>query len=62
MLKIVLFGLIAHLLFLASIFQIYFQSPVISGLSPLPNLEDPPAKRLEIIKIIGKKEMNTFFS
>lgn len=45
MIKIIAFGLIAHALFLASIFQIYFQSPVISGLQPQSNLNDSPAKR-----------------
>lgn len=45
MLKIILFGTIVHALFLASIFQIYFQSPVISGLEPLSNFNDSPANR-----------------
>lgn len=46
MLKIILFGLIVHAFFLASIFQIYFQSPVISGLQAQPNFNDSPARRL----------------
>lgn len=45
MFKIIIFGLIVHAMFLASIFQIYFQSPIISGLQPLQNLNDSPAER-----------------
>lgn len=45
MIKIIVFGLIVHALFLASIFQIYFQSPIISGLQAEQNLNDSPAKR-----------------
>lgn len=45
MLKIIIFGIIAHLFFLASIFQIYFQSPIIVGLTPQPDIDDSPAKR-----------------
>lgn len=45
MLKIVIFGLIVHALFLASIFQIYFKSPIISGLQAQPDLDESPAKR-----------------
>lgn len=45
MLKIVLFGVSVHLIFLASIFQIYFQSPIIANLPPQQQLDESPAKR-----------------
>lgn len=45
MLKHLIFGFILHLIFLASIFEIYFQSPVITGLNPQNDLDGAPAKR-----------------
>lgn len=45
MLNLVLFGVAVHLVFLASIFIIYFQSPVIQGLEPQNDLTGAPAKR-----------------
>lgn len=51
--KIIIFGVIAHLLFLASIFHIYFQSPLISGLTPQPNIDDSPAQRLVLFVADG---------
>lgn len=53
MLKIIIYGLFAHLLFLASIFQIYFQSPIIVGLQSQSNLENPPAQRLVLFLADG---------
>lgn len=44
---IIIFGLIVHAFFLASIFQIYFQSPVISGLRAQSDFSDSPAKRYD---------------
>lgn len=53
MIKIIVYGLFAHLLFLASIFQIYFQSPIIVGLQPQSNLDHPPADRLVLFVADG---------
>lgn len=53
MLKIIVYGLFAHLLFLASIFQIYFQSPIIVGLQPQLNTDNPPADRLVLFVTDG---------
>lgn len=53
MLKIIIYGLFAHLLFLASIFQIYFQSPIIAGLPSQLNFDNPPAKRLVLFLADG---------
>lgn len=44
--KVIFYGLVVHSLFLASIFKIYFQSPIIAGLQPQSDLKDPPANRL----------------
>lgn len=60
MLKVILFGLIVHALFLVSIFQIYFQSPVISGLQAQKNLNDAPAKRLVLIVADGLRGESFF--
>lgn len=53
MLKIILYGLFAHLLFLASIFHIYFQSPIVGGLQSQANLDNPPADRLVLFVADG---------
>lgn len=45
MMKQLIFGFVLHLIFLASIFEIYFQSPVIIGLNPQTDLDGAPAKR-----------------
>lgn len=56
MYKILILGIVAHLFFLLSIFQIYFQSPVITGLTPQNNLDKPPAKRLIFIVADGLRD------
>lgn len=53
MLKLLIYGVLVHILFLASIFVIYFQSPVIQGLRPQENLRNAPAKRLVLIVADG---------
>lgn len=45
MFNLLAYGVIIHFVFLASIFVIYFQSPVIQGLAPQDDLASPPAKR-----------------
>lgn len=60
MFKIIVYGLFAHLLFLASIFQIYFQSPIIFGLQPQSNLENPPAERLVLFVADGLRAESLF--
>lgn len=53
MLNILLYGVLVHFVFLASIFVIYFQSPVIQGLRPQPDLAGAPAQRLVLIVADG---------
>lgn len=45
MIKIVLFGILVHVVFLASVFRVYFQSPIIENLPAQSQLTDAPAKR-----------------
>lgn len=56
MYKIIVFGLFAHVFFLCSIFQIYFQSPVIQGLRPQSDIIDAPAKRLVLFVADGLRD------
>uniref|UniRef100_A0A1B0DDG4 GPI ethanolamine phosphate transferase 1 n=1 Tax=Phlebotomus papatasi TaxID=29031 RepID=A0A1B0DDG4_PHLPP len=51
--KFFLCGVIIHLIFLSSIFDIYFLSPIIRDLSPQKDLENPPAKRLVLFVADG---------
>lgn len=53
MLHILLYGVLVHFVFLASVFVIYFQSPVIQGLRPHPDLAGAPAKRLVLFVADG---------
>lgn len=55
------YGVLVHFVFLISIFVIYFQSPVIQGIKPQNNLEEPPAKRLaRVIKFNSYYSLNVF--
>lgn len=58
--KVIIFGVVAHSIFLASIFKIYFQSPIISGLQPQPDLDDPPAERLVLFVADGLRAESFF--
>ncbi|XP_059613178.1 GPI ethanolamine phosphate transferase 1 [Phlebotomus argentipes] len=53
MYKFFLFGVVIHLIFLSSIFDIYFLSPIIRELTPQKDLENPPAKRLVLFVADG---------
>ncbi|XP_037052386.1 GPI ethanolamine phosphate transferase 1 [Bradysia coprophila] len=53
MLKLILLGGVLHLLFLVSIFVIYFQSPIITGLQHQKKILDPPARRLVLFSADG---------
>lgn len=56
MYKILLIGTVAHIFFLLSIFQIYFQSPVIVGLNPQNDLLNPPARRVFLFVADGLRD------
>ncbi|XP_037902929.1 GPI ethanolamine phosphate transferase 1 [Hermetia illucens] len=51
---------IVHVLFLGSIFVIYFRSPVIQGLHPQSDLLNPPAKRLVLFVTDGLRAESFF--
>ena len=53
-------GLFVHLVFLASIFDIYFKSPVVNGITPQIIPLKAPAKRLVLFVADGLRA-DTFF-
>lgn len=49
-----------HILFLLSVFYIYFRSIIVQGLHPLKDLDDAPAKRLVLIVSDGLRAESFF--
>lgn len=60
MIKLIVYGFILHLIFLASIFEIYFQSPIVPGLEPLPDLTQAPAERIVLFIADGLRAESFF--
>ncbi|KAM4027517.1 GPI ethanolamine phosphate transferase 1 isoform 4-T4 [Anomaloglossus baeobatrachus] len=60
MLLFFIVGLIVHLVFFTSIFDIYFTSPLVHGMTPQRTLLPPPAKRLVLFVADGLRA-DTFF-
>ncbi|XP_063700106.1 GPI ethanolamine phosphate transferase 1-like [Culicoides brevitarsis] len=50
---VISFGFVLHLLFLVSIFYIYFRSPILTDLEAQNELPNPPAKRLVVFVADG---------
>jgi len=44
--RLIIIGFCIHLVFFYSIFEIYFTSPLVHGMTPQTSGVDPPAKRL----------------
>jgi len=44
--RLIIIGFCVHLVFFYSIFEIYFTSPLVHGMTPQSCTVDPPAKRL----------------
>lgn len=49
-----------HIIFLLSVFYIYFRSIIVPDLSPLKDLDSPPAKRLVLIVADGLRAESFF--
>ncbi|PRP89689.1 GPI ethanolamine phosphate transferase 1 [Planoprotostelium fungivorum] len=47
--RLILLGIIFHLVYALSIFDIYFRSPLVHGMTPQQQKGEPPAKRLVLI-------------
>ncbi|CAG9802616.1 unnamed protein product [Chironomus riparius] len=53
-------AVLIHILFLLSVFYIYFRSIIVQGLHPLKDLDNPPAKRLVLIVSDGLRAESFF--
>ncbi|KAG5891230.1 hypothetical protein JTB14_004345 [Gonioctena quinquepunctata] len=51
--KIILLGLLVHLLLLIAVFDVYFASPLDHGMTPIRSTHSPPAKRLVLMVADG---------
>lgn len=52
-LKLLVLGVFIHVLYLSSVFYIYFKSPILSGLNEVDLKISPPAKRLVLFVADG---------
>ena len=59
--ELIFVGVFVHLVLLFSIFDVYYQSPLVSGLTPhRPNAVPPPAKRLVLFVADGLRAHSFF--
>lgn len=58
--SLIILSVILHILFLLSVFYIYFRSIIVSNLEPLNNLNDSPAKRIVLIISDGLRAESFF--
>ncbi|XXG59303.1 hypothetical protein AAC387_Pa04g1410 [Persea americana] len=50
---LVVLGVLLHLVYMLSIFDIYFKTPIVHGMDPVPPRISPPAKRLVLLVADG---------
>ena len=58
--SLVLAGFLVHLVFFYSIFDIYFTSPIVHGMTPHASPAKPPAKRLVLFVADGLRADKLF--
>lgn len=58
--KIIIYGLLVHLLLLLAVFDIYFASPIDQGMKPIKSTSNPPAKRLVLFVADGLRAEAVF--
>lgn len=51
--QLIIFGVTVHLIFFYSIFDIYFTTPLVHGMTPYVSNPNPPAKRLVLFVTDG---------
>lgn len=57
---LIVLSILLHILFLLSVFYIYFRSIIVPELKPLNNLNDAPAKRVVLIVADGLRAESFF--
>lgn len=58
--KFALLGVVVHLLYLYSVFHIYFKSPILQGIPSVSTQYNAPAKRLVLISADGLQAEKAF--
>lgn len=59
--RLILSAFLVHLIYLVSVFDIHFHSPIVNGMTPFASKLTAPAKRLVLISADGLR-FDTFLS